>query len=200
MVLCFICSYCIWSRRWTGTQQLWIRSFEALTTVLDAIFWISNSWKEVEQLTIEKCFKRCGFCEKPTDSSDSSDNPDVGDNDDDDDVPLAGLKLSKEVFGASFKELTQIDNDICTTSDSVNFDMAASEIIEQFQSSQEGDSDSDETHVQPITNSKGSEMLEKLKNLAKNLGSTTMLECLCKAEEAFNEHIVTGECRQSLNE
>ena len=61
----------------------------------------------------------------------------------------------------------------------------AAEIIEQIQSSQEGDSDSDETHVKTITNSEGSEMLEPLTNLAPNLGSTTMLECLCKAEEAF---------------
>jgi hypothetical protein len=39
----------------TGTQIL------KDISVLDAIFWISRSWDEVEIATIEKCFAKAGF-------------------------------------------------------------------------------------------------------------------------------------------
>lgn len=54
-------------------------------SILDAIYWINNSWNEVESSTISKCFVRCGF-ELPSTDESSSDS--------DDDLPLSALKLS----------------------------------------------------------------------------------------------------------
>ena len=33
-------------------------------SVLDAIYWISNSWNVLDNSTIQKCFKRCGFIQE----------------------------------------------------------------------------------------------------------------------------------------
>ena len=77
------------------------------------------------------------------------------------------------------------DDDDDDDNDGVKFEQAASEIIEQVQSShEEGDSDSDSDEAPVKMNSNSDEMLTKLKNLA------TMFEFMYKAEEAFNVQIV----------
>ncbi|XP_041378800.1 tigger transposable element-derived protein 4-like [Gigantopelta aegis] len=69
--------------------------------VLQAIYWIHSSWKEVESSTIKKCFERCGFqsVEENTSNRDNSDE-----DDDDDDVPLSIIAKSKELFGLPLHE------------------------------------------------------------------------------------------------
>jgi hypothetical protein len=67
----------------TGTQIL------KDISVLDAIFWISRSWDEVEITTIEKCFAKAGFkVNSDMVSTDDERNINESDNDDDDDRPL----------------------------------------------------------------------------------------------------------------
>jgi len=85
------------------------------TSVLDAIFWLHNSWNEVEESTILKCFKRCGFKFSDIDQDSELD-------DSDDDVPLATLKLTRELFDIEFSELVKIDNDIRTSEQNENVD------------------------------------------------------------------------------
>lgn len=94
------------------------------------IYWILNSWKEVENATIQKCFINTGFnmehneqdgeCEEVID--------DEGD-DDDDNIPLATLRLSYDLFGCSFKSLTEIDKQ-CHTCDTetIDSDQSVSEL------------------------------------------------------------------------
>ncbi|XP_069102035.1 tigger transposable element-derived protein 4-like [Argopecten irradians] len=69
--------------------------------ILDAIYWLKNSWTEVEEHTIKRCFEKAGLkqIQGPEVDNEHSDN-----NDDDDDIPLAAIKMVKDVFGCTFKE------------------------------------------------------------------------------------------------
>ncbi|XP_053405027.1 uncharacterized protein LOC128558824 [Mercenaria mercenaria] len=81
--------------------------------ILIAIYWINNSWSEVEESTIRKCFVKSGFGKvsdadiSDKESSDQSVNSDTvnrdDDDSDDDDIPLAAMKMSYGLFGCSFQ-------------------------------------------------------------------------------------------------
>lgn len=84
-----------------ATCCYWDRSFEA-NYYFGCIYWIKNSWAEVDVSTIQKCFAKCGFgiSEDMNENSDHchSDNVDDDENDEDDDLPLAAMKLARELF------------------------------------------------------------------------------------------------------
>ena len=58
-------------------------------SILDAIYWVNQSWNEVQPSTIQKCFNKVGFdtCEVESTCTEE-------------DVPLAIFKLSKDYSGA----------------------------------------------------------------------------------------------------
>ena len=70
--------------------------------VLQAIYWINSSWREVESTTIKRGFERCGF-------QSVEENGDVSDDDEDDndydDIPLSIIARSKELFGLPLLEV-----------------------------------------------------------------------------------------------
>ena len=74
-------------------------------SILDAIYWVSQAWNEVEKSTISKCFAKSGF-EMDKIAHDNEDN--------DDDIPLKALKLSRDIFGCEFHELVDIDRNVKT--------------------------------------------------------------------------------------
>jgi hypothetical protein len=80
-------------------------------SILDAIFWISRSWDEIEITTIEKCFAKAGFkVDSDMILTDDEGNINESDNDDDDDdIPLRIVQMSRDLFGCEFKELYKID-------------------------------------------------------------------------------------------
>lgn len=88
-------------------------------TILDAIYWVSHSWTDVEESTIVKCFAKAGFksCEVPVSLNDKTDECRENScsaaecDDSDDDVPLAVLRMSQELFGCNFNELVKLDQD-----------------------------------------------------------------------------------------
>jgi hypothetical protein len=61
--------------------------------VLDAIYWISNSWNDLDNSTIQKCFKRCGFIHQEN-VENNTDNE--SDDDESDDVPLIVLQMAND--------------------------------------------------------------------------------------------------------
>uniref|UniRef100_A0A8W8I2G5 HTH CENPB-type domain-containing protein n=1 Tax=Magallana gigas TaxID=29159 RepID=A0A8W8I2G5_MAGGI len=119
-------------------------------SLLDAIYWIDRSWKEVETSTIVKCFKRCGFVDMqnenlPTTEVDVNDGGD-DDEDEDDDVPLAVLQLSRELFGCEFRELVKMDADMETCDNQErDWDKPASEIIEEMNEKEDEDYEEEES-------------------------------------------------------
>jgi hypothetical protein len=70
-------------------------------TVLDAIYWLYSAWNNVLESTVTKCFKRCGFgLDEITSENSIEYSEDIDDN-----IPLAAIKLTREIFG-----LPQISN------------------------------------------------------------------------------------------
>lgn len=73
-------------------------------SVLDAIYWISNSWNDLDNSTIQKCFKWCGFIHQEN-FENNTDN-------ESDDVTLIVLQMANDLFGISYKNLVEIDSEL----------------------------------------------------------------------------------------
>ena len=72
-------------------------------SVLDAIYWTSNSWNDLDNSTIQKCFKRCGSIQENVEN-----NTDI----ESDDVLLIVLQMANDLFGISYKNLVEIDSEL----------------------------------------------------------------------------------------
>ncbi|XP_069105391.1 tigger transposable element-derived protein 4-like [Argopecten irradians] len=177
-------------------------------TILDAILWFSNSWNEVESQTIVKCFAKAGFKIRP--SMESCENENIenhsdDDDDADDDVPLAAMKLSRELFDCEFRELVHIDNELCTCdTETTDWSKPASELLKDFSHddhrSDTSDSESDIEEQGLCENASISledalSMVEKLKLFSANKGHAAMLLDLVKMEEFLTLETVT-KCKQ----
>ena len=68
-------------------------------SILNVIYWVDSAWQEVEGLSIQNFFSRCGF---DLNSSGLSDVDDDYEFEPEDDIPLKVLKLSQELFGCDF--------------------------------------------------------------------------------------------------
>ena len=78
--------------------------FLKLINVLDSIYWVKNSWDEVDPSTIVKCFAKCGF---QFDNDRVQTEAETADNDED--IPLRLVSLANELFGCEFSELVAIE-------------------------------------------------------------------------------------------
>lgn len=95
-------------------------------SVLDAIYWIHASWKEVESSTIQNCFLKCGFNVDLLGVDNNSDS----EWDDDDEVPLAMLRLSRDLFGFEFPALVEIDKSVQTCDENpTNWESNARDVL-----------------------------------------------------------------------
>lgn len=163
-------------------------------TVLDAIYWIHNSWMEVEQSTITKCFIKAGFVyesfSNSVSSATSSDNDEENElaeenksDDEDDDVPLAVLKLSLDLFGCTFDDLIQVDKSVRTCdTDLVDWDNTpVADLIRQVSNDPVSGSDSeteDQSSTQEhsvVTLNEAYEYVYKLKKFALSHGNCAIL-------------------------
>ena len=85
--------------------------------VLDAVYWVKHSWDEVEESTIVKCFKKCGFGSDKTSSE--TDDSDLDFNKD---IPLHLVRLTHQLFGCEFSELVEMEQSILTCDQKMNRD------------------------------------------------------------------------------
>ncbi len=92
--------------------------------ILQAIFWVSAAWDEVQDSTIQKCFAHGGFVHKDISVDDESSAETVEDN-----VPLKVLQLSKDLFDCEFNELAEIDQNFQTCETAINWDKPATELL-----------------------------------------------------------------------
>ena len=144
-----------------------------LISVLDAIYWVKNSWNEIEQKTITKCFNKCGFIESSSANSESTD-----DDDSLDDLPLSVFKLTKDIFGCDFKELLKIDREVVTCDSDLytDWDKPAKEILaEKAQESDEDEGETEEETTQMCTLTEAQDYIQRIKKLAAHLGDSDLL-------------------------
>ena len=177
-------------------------------SILDAIYWINGSWKDIEVSTIQKCFARCGFamtmfpsdCPVVSASEKTDDKIDEDSDIDEDDVPLAVLKMSNELFGISFSDLVEMDKcaPVCETETSgIDWEENAADILKSLKSSENVD-ENDEDDVldtgacadETVTMDEACDMVEKLKRFALTMGQDKMLTNIMELQELF----VAGRC------
>ncbi|XP_061166736.1 tigger transposable element-derived protein 4-like [Saccostrea echinata] len=165
-------------------------------SLLDAIYWIDRSWKEVETPTIVKCFKNCVFFDKQIAACMPTSEVNVDDDDDDDeddDVPLAVLQLSREIFGCEFLELTRIDACVETCDNrEQDWDKPASEIIEEMNEEEEEEQEEEESeeYESVICRQKFCEHVEEMKMYASVHGHDKILEKLVHIDEMMTEDYI----------
>lgn len=174
-------------------------------TVLDAIYWIHNSWIEVEQSTIIKCFLKAGFVYEPYINSVSSDNIEENklaeenkSDDEDDDVPLAVLKLSLDY-------LIQVDESVRTCdTDLVDWDNTpVADLTRQVSNDpvcgNDSETEEDQSSTQDysvITLNQATEYVYQLKRIALSHGNCATLNLVSKLDEILSAP-ATNSCKQS---
>ena len=104
-------------------------------TLLDAIMWMKSSWDEVDPITIQKCFSKCGF-------------GDVMETEEDDEiVPEAELEEVLHNAGMTWQEYANCDADLATTN-TIEDDWEENLLLRAKQGdSQESDEDYDDDDV-----------------------------------------------------
>ena len=163
-------------------------------TILDAILWLNSAWREVETQNIVKCFSKAGFHQELCDQQLVND---CDSGDEDDDVPLAAVKLSRELFGCEFRELVDIDSTVCTCdSDMKDWEgRSASELLEELEGKDDCEDEQEEfpgdTEEDVMTLSDAIDMVGKLKWFSVSHGYTDMLMSLGKIEESLSLEPVT---------
>ena len=144
--------------------------------ILQAINWLSASWRDVLPETIMKCFKSCGF----TNFENAPEDPPLSSEEDSPDLE----KLSAEIFGVPVSDAADVDKAVSTCDSSTNWERSADEILQEGTTdlSSEESEDEEIPHHLPST-SEAQEMVEKLMAFATDRGDENMLTSLVKVEE-----------------
>ena len=170
-------------------------------SILNAIYWVDSAWQEVEGLTIQKCFSRCGFDLNSSGPSDVHDDYEFGP---EDDIPLKVVKLSQELFGCDFKDLTEIDEKLQGRDDSdIDFDMPADKLLETLNAQNCDDHDDDddvdsEDSAIKIPVSKASDFAQGLRQFALQTGNQAILENVFKIEESLSDMLINNSKQSSI--
>ena len=152
--------------------------------VLDAIYWVKHSWDEVEQSTIVKCFKKCGFG-----SDNTSSESDESAQDFNEDIPLHLVRLAHQLFGCEFSELVEIEHSIPTCDEEMTWDRPANELLkEQSEVVSDHSDDKNESEFAPVPSESVSlsdvdSYLEKLELFALSHCQSKMLSNLMELTE-----------------
>lgn len=125
-------------------------------SVLDAVYWVASSWKEVEASTIQKCFAKCGFVEHTSTSAAETpaaaacdDKEQHNDDDEADDYPIAVHIMARKLFDCEFEELLDIDKCMKTCNDEpIDWERPARELLHDGESDDDDDQE-EETPQQP---------------------------------------------------
>lgn len=169
-------------------------------SVLDAICWVAQSWKEVEVSTVVKCFAKAGFSEKVNEIEVIEETSE--DVDEDDDFPLAVHVLSRQLFGCDLMELIKVDKEFATSDTSMrDWEQPASKLLEQLKDT--SDSDEEEEDVQtgqdiplPCSVNDCLDMISKLKVFATSQGKTDIFETVMDLEDKFTHMKVANATTQ----
>ena len=169
---------------------------------LDAIYWLYNKCLDnVLESTVTKCFKGCGFgLDEITSENSIEYSEDIDDN-----IPLAAIKLTREIFGCDFSELVEIDSleTTCECEININWDKPAEELLHELKctdndndSESEGENEESELDSGNIySKSEANEVLHKLKKFAIKNSAVQMLKFLTKTEELSD--IFIDNCKQT---
>lgn len=160
--------------------------------------WISGSWKEVEASTIQKCFSKCGFSGNLSVCNHDKTVTSESENDNEDEVPLAVLRMSKELFSVNFQELIEIDRraPVCVIySACINWEDIVQGILSDLRANSDkemDDDDGDDDKDDDVNDSdhcvsahEAGNMIEKLNLFALRNGQDKILDNIMNLQERF---------------
>jgi hypothetical protein len=152
-------------------------------SVLDAIYWTSNSWNDLDNSTIQKCFKRCGFIHQ--------ENVEKYTDNESDDVPLIVLQMANDLFGISYKNLVEIDSELRTCdNDKTDWTQNAQDILFNKNDIEER-SDEDDNVDDICTVVEMNQYTEKMKGFAIAHGDVQILAALNTIDERCTAICIT---------
>ena len=152
-------------------------------SVLDTIYWISNSWNDLDNSTIQKCFKRCGFIHQ--------ENVEKYTDNESDDVPLIVLQMANDLFGISYKNLVEIDSELRTCdNDKTDWTQNAQDILFNKNDIEER-SDEDDNVDDICTVVEMNQYTEKMKGFAIAHGDVQILAALNTIDERCTAICIT---------
>ena len=177
-------------------------------SILDAIYWVTAAWDEVQEDTITKCFAKCGFEFKdPSTTPPASEAEDA--EDESDNYPVIIHKLASELFGCEFSELPKIDENLCTCDtqlDSVD-NMSAVELLAAVRKDC-GEGDSEATEVdseddeelpakEPVTNIEVAQAISVLESYAIEQGLAELHMDIIRIRDQVTQIRVQASAKQS---
>ncbi|XP_062566571.1 tigger transposable element-derived protein 4-like [Saccostrea cucullata] len=172
--------------------------------ILDAIYWLSSSWKETEASTIEKCFLKAGFISDTSQELTQELHAESCDDLDDDDIPLAVLKLSMDLFGCEFNELKEIDETLATCDNAeIDWTKPAHDLLSDINEQGETDDESEEEDMilsQFPNNKELLDCVNKIKTFSVHRGCSKLLKNVFQMEELISCLIVQKERQSSITD
>ncbi|XP_052809461.1 tigger transposable element-derived protein 4-like [Mya arenaria] len=159
--------------------------------ILQAMYWINSLWNEVKAETIMKCFWKCGFGDKLSASTSDHEESNTDRDDIEDDIPLAVLRLSRDLFSQDFNTLADIDSNVHTCDNSMTeWGRPASEILSEMRNSDETSSNIDDEEeeeslrsVKVVSTSEVSDCLDTIKAFALQRSQSDMLDVIMSAQD-----------------
>uniref|UniRef100_A0A4W3HV52 HTH CENPB-type domain-containing protein n=1 Tax=Callorhinchus milii TaxID=7868 RepID=A0A4W3HV52_CALMI len=172
------------------------------TTVLEAVYWISQSWADVDPGLITECFSKAGF--PVPDTSEVALDHGVGVASEHQ-APVALEDLCGRVFGCGVQELVDLDKDLATCNNNIDLDGTVSELTRtQGQPhSEEEESGSDRESEHPPATSQAASLkavwphVEALKDFCLTLGHADVLELMMRVEAKLCEKHGQNVARES---
>ncbi|XP_070581288.1 tigger transposable element-derived protein 4-like [Ptychodera flava] len=157
--------------------------------VLDTIMWISQSWRDVDPVTVQKCFRTCGF----TSQGDIDDVVVETEDESMDEVHLG--QLAEELFGCSLQDIIDIEQEVATCrTEEWDWEQPAGDILEQIEEDEAAE-ESDDENIQPseekaaaIQNfSQAMQSVADLKDFVLRQGLADMLGAVTDIEDALGK-------------
>ncbi|KAL4233818.1 hypothetical protein ACF0H5_008496 [Mactra antiquata] len=161
-------------------------------TLLDTVYWIDRSWRNVEPTTITKCFNKCGFgnVNMPVSDSDS-------DCDDDDDIPLTELARVESIYGEKFIDMVNLHIET-NDNETVDWSQPTIDLIKASSSCEtDSESETEEESKKPIISlGQAQEYIELIKEMARERGMVTLLKEVSDAATTLSEERVRSQSVQ----
>ena len=145
-------------------------------SILDAAYWISTGWDNVDENTINKCYAKCGFIS----SKDGTDEQDIS-LDQEQNLPPQMEAASKELFDLTFQQLLEIHKDLVTSDTEIhNWEASAQDLLRNLHDLDSDSEEEEDTTVSvealPCSIKECFEIAEKLKMFATYHGKSSILE------------------------
>ncbi|CAB4061676.1 unnamed protein product [Lepeophtheirus salmonis] len=153
----------------------------ASINILDTIYSINSAWNEVQASTIQKCFQNCGFG-----NTDATVVKKEEEDNDESNIPLSMVRLAREVYDCSVKELDELDQNL-STCDSSETDWSKPDLLIIKEEKIDDENNEEEDHIPDVSFNDACNALSIFKQFVISQGNIHMLETVIKLESQITD-------------